>query len=169
MIQVNTRVRVRENYSGGLDNVIGRKGKVIKSSGGQFVLDIRGKRQSKHYPGYTFDYPVIVNAGEVEILPYEFKDVNGTPVELGDFVVYTNNNGCLTQGTVVDFKDLTQVRWGEDIEEVKFLLEYETQECFSDGEDRRVTYSVKKRKWLGHSSRTLILRKGVQSYLPIEL
>ena len=161
MIQLNSRVKINNTYSGGIPDVIGKVGKVQHVAGNVFQLTVTGKVESSYYPGHFYDYNVLATASEIDEVPYGFKDMEGNEVELGDTVAYASNKGDLTKGKVIDFKDLTQVRWGTDKEEVKFLLEYEVDDNLYDGVGRRATKTVVQRKWLGMSSRTLIVQKNL--------
>jgi hypothetical protein len=180
MIQKKSRVRIKSNYSGGLDKVIGETAKVIDIEvtapeiENRYVLDIEGERTHNYTSGgrqveYKHSYPVIVNQGEVDEVPYDFKDCEGNIVELGDTVVYSSYGGGITKGTVVDFKDMVYPRWGDAYPELKMQIEYDSTGHYSDGggeNARHIKNSVKRRKWVSNSSQTLIIEKdSVKKFL----
>ncbi|QGH79484.1 hypothetical protein SEA_LIMPID_181 [Streptomyces phage Limpid] len=169
MIQLNSRVKINETYSGGIPDVIGKVGKVQHVAGNVFQLTVTGKVESQYYRGHFYDYNVLATLSEIDEVPYNFKDMEGNLVELGDTVVYGSNKGDMTKGKVVDIKDLTRVRWGVDKKETKFQLEYEVDENLYDGVERRVAKIITRRKWLSEGHRTLIVQKGLSSYFPGEL
>ncbi|AXH49293.1 hypothetical protein HWB76_gp109 [Streptomyces phage Blueeyedbeauty] len=169
MIQLNSRVKINDTYSGGIPDVIGKVGKVEHVAGTVYQLSVSGKRESSYYKGHFYDYKVIATASEIDEVPYDFKDMEGTTVELGDIVVYGSNTGNLTKGKVVDFKDMTYPRWEQPRQELKFQLEYEVDDYLYDGGDRRLTRTETRRMWLSKSSRTLVVQKGLSSYFPGEL
>jgi hypothetical protein len=171
MIAKNSRVKVLDNYSGGLDNVKGRSAKIVSTEvDGQevkYLLDIKGDRtHTYNYGGaygersYTTQYPVIVEASEIEEEPYNFKDRDGQVVELGDIVVYATHGGGLIKGTVVDFKDTVYPRWGTERKELKMKLEIEHTYGESDGGDRRVSKKSTYTQWLASQGSTLIFQKN---------
>lgn len=169
MIMNGARVKVLDNYSGGLDGVKGAVGKIVStelSEGKTFYkLDIMGQRTNtvQYSTGpytYTSSYYAIVKADEIEEQPYNYKDMNGQLVELGDIVVYGVHGGGLIKGTVVDFKDVTHVRWGRDYDELKMKIESEHSYDSSDGGDRKVAVKSKHTRWLSGQSRTLIIQKN---------
>jgi hypothetical protein len=174
MIQINSRVKVKDNYLGGLDDVIGRTAKVIHvhktppEMYNKYVLDIEGTRQRSYYSSggqqfYTQKYSVIVNGDEIEELPYEFRDSEGNLVELGDTVVYASHGGGITKGVVVDFKDTVYPRWGSPRKELKMQVEYEVTQYYSDGNESiesRVPYITKRKQWFSNGHQTLIIEKN---------
>lgn len=169
MIINGARVKVLDNYSGGLDGVKGAVGKVVSTEivdGKTFYqLDIMGTRtQTVEYSTgpykYSSSYYAIVKPDEIEEQPYNFKDMNGQVVELGDIIVYGVYGGGLIKGTVVDFKDVTRVRWGRDYDELKMKVECEHSYNSSDGGDRKVSVKSKYTRWLASQSRTLIIQKN---------
>jgi hypothetical protein len=170
MIQVGSRVKIKPNYSGGLEGVLGKTAKVTKIEKtapeicSRYVLDIKGERtHTYNYGGnptkYTRSYYVIVDSDEVEEVPYEFKDCEGNIVEIGDLVVYGSYGGGLTKGTVVDFKDTTYPRWGNPREELKMKVEYDCPCYESDGNGRRISFTEKRTQWFSNGGQTLIVQK----------
>lgn len=171
MITNGARVKILGSYSGGLDNVKGRSGKIVSTEvDGQtvrYLLDIKGERTHTYNYGGTYDersyttqYPVIVEASEIEEEPYSFKDKEGRLVELGDIVVYATHGGGLIKGTVVDFKDTVYPRWGTERKELKMKLEIEHNYSQSDGGDRMLSKRSTYTQWLSSQGSTLIVQKN---------
>jgi len=158
MIVKGSRVKVTDAYAGSLDNVKGRMGKItavnVENGKVSYLLDIRGERS------YTSNYPVIVTDSEIEEAPYNFKDMEGNTVELGDIVAYGVHGGGLIKGTVVDFKDTVYPRWGTERKELKMKVEYDVNYHESDGDDRKIPANFKRSVWLSSQSSTLIIQKN---------
>lgn len=177
MSLVGTKVRVKDNYAGGLENVIGRVGKVIAvdpnhdpfAEGRLYALDIQGIRRKSYYDNwrkenveYTYDYTVLVTGDEIERVAYEVKDSQGQLVELGDKVVYGPLGGGVSMGKVVDIKD------NESGGYYKFAVKVELEETTShiDGGDRRIDGLPSKRyQWYTHMDRLLVIQKGSLNFI----
>lgn len=172
MIKVGSRVTVKDNYAGGLDDVIGKTAKVVyiqrdknPAIQSNIELNIRGSKTEtrKGYYGrddyeYTSDYPVIVTSDEIEENPIEFKDMDGNLVEIGDKVAYAVYGGGLTRGTVIDIKDEPEGHWGtHDVKKVK--IEIDDTNSSWDGGKRKVTKPYKRTFWYANSQQMLILQK----------
>lgn len=171
MIQVGTRVKVNQNYAGGLTDVVGKMGHVVRvihyapEVENQYVLDFRGARTKTYDYGhgqeeYTYNYDVIVNQSEVEEVPYDFRDKEGQLVELGDIIVYGISGGGILKGKVVDFKDTIHTRWGGTQNILKMKVEVSDSYTSSDGGERSVEVETKRTVWLSGKSNTLILQKN---------
>lgn len=174
MISIGTRVKVTENYSGGLSNVVGKIGKVIyidraeqENVASRFVLDIQGGREHKTQSWhnrteetYTLIYPVVVTSNEFEIVSYEFKDCEGTSVEIGDRVAYGPLGGGVIIGTVIDIDKGSYNRYGRSDEKTRVRVEVEDTTYTSDGGDRRIKMPYKRYQWYSHSGRIVVLRKN---------
>jgi hypothetical protein len=158
MIQPGIRVRVRDNYAGGLDNVVGRTGKVLRvSQDGLYLLDIKGRRKAS-WGDYTYDREVIVNESEIETVDFDLKDAKGRKIELGDEVAYGPLGGGVIIGTVVDI-DEREGRYGRKT--VKFRLETKTKEFYTDGGDRTISgANVTSYRWYEHSGRCVVISKN---------
>ncbi|AXQ63421.1 hypothetical protein SEA_COMRADE_182 [Streptomyces phage Comrade] len=158
MIQIGIRVRVLDNYSGGLGNTIGRTGKVLRaSSEGLYLLDIKGSRKAS-WGDYTYERDVIVKADEIEPVSFDLKDAQGRKIELGDKVAYGPLGGGVTIGTVVDI-DEREGRYG--YKTTKFRLETNGKDYFNDGGDRTISGGhLKTYRWYEHSGRCVIIEKN---------
>ncbi|WMI33556.1 hypothetical protein SEA_KENREY_192 [Streptomyces phage Kenrey] len=158
MIQPGIRVRVRDNYDGGLDNVVGKTGKVLRvSEDGLCLLDIKGGRKAS-WGNYTYECEVIVKESEVETVDFDIKDAQGRKIELGDTVAYGPLGGGVTIGTVVDIDERVG-RYGRKT--VKFRLETNAKEFYTDGGDRQISgANVKSYRWYEHSGRCVIINKN---------
>jgi hypothetical protein len=157
MFQVGMRVRVKDNYAGGLDNVVGQSGKILKTDGEKFLLDLKGSRKAS-WGNYTYDRNVIALENEIEAVSYEVKDGKGRVIELGDKVAYGPLGGGITIGTVVDIAE-REGRYG--YKKVKFRLEIDDVAFHSDGGDRDFTSGViKSYRWYESGSRSLVLSKN---------
>lgn len=170
MIQVGTRVKVLDNYFGGLTDVVGKIGKVVRvihtapEVETQYVLDFRGTRTKKYKfngyeESYTYNYDVIVNHSEIEEVPYDFRDKEGNLVELGDTIVYGVHGGGIIKGTVVDFKDKVYPRWGTPEDVLKIKVEFVESYPISDGGHRSTQVENKRTVWLSNQNQTLIIWK----------
>lgn len=170
MIQIGARVKIKPNYSGGLSDVIGETGKIVKiqvtspETYNHYLLDIEGERtHSYNYGGnetsYKRSYPVIVDGSEIKEIPYDFKDAEGNLVEIGDTVVYASYGGGITKGVVVDFKDKTYSQWGDSRDEIKMKIEYECTYNKSDGDNRSITNKTVRARWFANGNQTLIIKK----------
>ncbi|QZE11299.1 hypothetical protein SEA_EMMA1919_190 [Streptomyces phage Emma1919] len=157
MIQMGVRVRVKDNYAGGLDNVVGRTGKVLRGTAdGLYLLDIKGKRKAS-WGDYTYEREVIVEEHEVEAVDFEIKDSQGRKIELGDKIAYGPLGGGVTIGTVVDIDERGD-GWNRA---VKFRLETKSREFFTDGGDRTIDgANVTTYRWYAHPGRCVILEKN---------
>lgn len=158
MIQMGVRVRIRDNYAGGLDNVVGRTGKVLRgTTEGLYLLDIKGRRKAS-WGDYTYEREVIVKESEVEAVDFDIKDAQGRKIELGDKVAYGPLGGGVTIGTVVDI-DEREGRYGRKT--VKFRLETTSKEFYTDGGDRQISgANVTSYRWYEHSGRCVIIEKN---------
>jgi hypothetical protein len=166
MVTIGSHVKVLDNYSGGLDNLKGRIGQVksIKffdeAVYPQYELDINGDRTRSYqsYNGvneYVVAYPALVLGNEVEEVVYEFKDINGDQVEIGDTIVYGAYGGKLTVGNVVDIDE----RIGYSNKEVKMKIQVFKEWETSDGDSCTASRSKFVTRWLSRQSSTLILSK----------
>lgn len=173
MIQIGTRVKVLDNYSGGLTDVIGKMGKVVRVEQtapeveNVYVLDIQGSRiktykspYSNTEEQYTYKYDVIVNQSEIEEVSYGFTDKTGAPVELGDIIVYGVSGGGIIKGKVIDFKDKAYTSWGGSRDVLKMKVETDESYTNSDGGDRSVKVETKQTIWLSKKDQTLIFEKN---------
>jgi hypothetical protein len=174
MIEVGTKVKVKDNYSGGLDNVIGKTAKVVYVDVPEddrvctrLVLDIKGTRKytrdSWITPGamedYILDHTVIVNSNEVDLVSFDFKDVKGKQVEIGDEVAYGPLGGGVIFGRVVDIDNVHGDRYGYSYSKVKVRLEIQDTHLISDGGDIRIEVPYKRYQWYSHGRRMVILNK----------
>lgn len=172
MIKVGSRVTVKDNYAGGLDDVVGKTAKVVyieratdPAVQSKIQLDIRGSKTQtmKGYYGradyeYTSDYTVIVTSDEIEESPIEFKDMDGVLVEIGDKVAYAVHGGGLIRGTVIDLKDEPEGHWGtHNVKKVK--VEVDDENSVWDGNSRHVSKPSKRTFWYANSRQMLILQK----------
>lgn len=158
MIQMGTRVRVKDNYAGGLDSVVGRTGKVLRGSAdGLYLLDIKGRRKAS-WGDYTYDREVIVNESEVEAVDFDIKDAKGRKIELGDEVAYGPLGGGVTIGTVVDIDERIG-SYGRKT--VKFRLETKAREFYTDGGDRQISgANTNSYRWYEHAGRCVVINKN---------
>lgn len=160
--QINALVRVQDNYAGGLDNVIGRIGRIVKEHEGWYLLDIEGTRQVQSYYGrdpYTFSYDVIVGENELELVETPFKDSNGRQVEIGDTILYSGNRSGFLEGKVVKFKIGEDSPYSNRLDVVKCQVEYVVGDSTWDGSDRRVPSTTTRRIWLENSERFFVLTR----------
>lgn len=157
MVNIGTRVRVKDTYSGGLDNVIGRTGRIVNHDDDSYALDIQGQRKAT-WGDYIHDYDVIVTESEIEKVEFNLTDCKGQKIELWDTVVYGPVGGGITLGTVIDI-DERNGRWGGRT--VKFLLEIDSRLVYSDGDGRKITDSSHKTtRWYENDNHALVIRKG---------
>lgn len=157
MFHVGMRVRVKDNYAGGLDNVVGQSGKILKTDGDNYLLDIKGQRKAS-WGNYSYDYSVMVKADEIENVNFEVKDSKGRKIELGDKVAYGPLGGGVTVGTVVDIAE-REGRYG--YKTVKFRLEMDHEDYHTDGGDRQIRGGiVKTYRWYESGNRALVLSKN---------
>lgn len=170
MFVKGTRVKVLDNYAGGLSNVAGRMAKVVqsekKNGNLHHLLDIRGTRTVKYRYGseedsYNLQSDVIVTDSEIEEVPYNFKDCEGNTVDIGDTVVYGVHGGGLLKGTVLDFKDETHTGYGTVRKELKMKIECEHIYSANDGLDREMHVKSTYTRWLTNQHSTLIIQKGL--------
>lgn len=170
MIQIGSRVKILDNYFGGLSDVIGKTAKVVKievtrpETYNTYLLDIQGERTHSYtYSGnetkYKQSYSVIVDGSEIEEVPYDFKDAEGNLVEIGDTVVYASHGGGITKGVVVDMKDKTYSQWGDSRDEIKMKVEYGCTYKDSDGDTRSIGNKTTRTQWFANGNQTLIIRK----------
>jgi len=158
VISIGSEVKVLDTYSGGLENVIGRTGRIVTIDGDNIVLDIKGQRMiSYSYPGsghssFAHDYNVIVTAQEIEEVTYEMRDAVGQSIEIGDTVVYGPCAPGVIRGKVVAMK-----KEGRD---TQFQLEIECDEAFHDGDTRRVSKKTTRKQWYGYGTRALVVQKS---------
>ena len=162
MIKVNSLVKVNDNYAGGLDNVIGREARVIRTDGTNYLLNIEGSitRKNEWVTGgqYTSNYDVLVTENEVEVITPKFLDVNGRQVQIGDKVAYAAYGGSITQGTVKMFKIGEETRWGNSRPDVvKVQLEVDATNRVWDGNDRSLNENKKVTRWYENSSQMIVL------------
>ncbi|QIN94117.1 hypothetical protein PP459_gp116 [Streptomyces phage Wakanda] len=168
---VGKKVRVKDNYAGGLENVIGKVAKIVAvdpnhdpaTEGRLYALDIEGVRRKSYYDNwrkedveYTYNYTVLVTGEEIEPVVYDIKDSQGQSVELGDKVVYGPLGGGVSCGTVVDMKESDHYYY-------KFAVKVELEETTShiDGGDRRIDGLPSKRyQWYSHMDRLLVIQKA---------
>ncbi|QIQ63043.1 hypothetical protein SEA_MOAB_187 [Streptomyces phage Moab] len=156
MFYVGMRVRVKDNYAGGLDNVVGRTGKVLRTNGESYLLDIQGSRKAS-WGDYTYERDVIVTDSEIESVSFDLKDSKGRKIELGDKVAYGPLGGGVTVGTVIDIDERGE-GWSKA---VKFRLEIDVPRTFTDGGDRTLDGGTEKSyRWYQYGGRALILSKN---------
>jgi hypothetical protein len=154
---VGRYVKIKDNYAGNIVDVVGKTAKVLARRGDNLALDLKGykKNQDHRY----WDYDVIVNTGEIEVVEFDFKDSNGQKVEIGDKVVYGPLGGGVTVGIVVDIKEAEHSRWGRGYKTTKVQLEVESEKFYGDG-DREVRLPSTTKRWYDHGSRMLVIQKG---------
>ncbi len=153
MIEVGKRVKVLDNYSGGLDGVIGKSGKVVEIRHGFYVLDIYGTRKPSWSPNRSYDYQVLALDNEIEELQFILTDGKDNPIELGDVVAYGPLSGGVTLGKVIDIAPYENIG-------VKFLLEIEGTTGYFDGEDRKISVDTTYKQWYRHGNRALVIKKA---------
>lgn len=183
MIQVGTRVKVLDNYRGGLTDVVGKTGRVVRvirqapEIETQYVLDFRGGR-TKTYKSpynnteeeYTYNYDVIVSQSEIEEVPYDFRDKEGQLVDLGDVIVYGVSGGGILKGKVVDFRDVPIFSYGGATNTIlKMKVEVADSYTSSDGGDRSVEVETKRTVWLSNKNSTLIFQKNPANRFTISI
>ncbi len=156
MIDIGTRVRVKDNYTGGLDNVIGRTGRIVKSDDDSHLLDIKGERQPS-WARQMWNYDVIVTSDEIELVDFNLTDPEGQKIEIGDTVVYGPVGGGITLGKVVDIDE--RDGWGSKT--VKFRLEIQAASKYTDGGSREVNdKSATHYQWCQNPNQARVIKKG---------
>lgn len=153
MIEVGKRVKVLDNYSGGLEGVIGKSGKVVEIRHGFYVLDIYGTRKPSWSPNRSYDYQALALENEIEELQFDLTDGKGNPIELGDVVAYGPLSGGVTLGKVIDIAPY-------DRGSAKFLLEVDGAASYSDGADRQVSVDKTYKQWYHSGNRALVIKKA---------
>lgn len=172
MITTGSKVKIKPNYSGGLENVIGQVTTVLAVNipidpavQRTYLLELKSSYKEKSSYGdyyHTFHSHVIAFSDELEEFSFEMKDANGVILEIGDKVVYSGNRPGIIEGEVVDFKDTEVVRWGDTREVKKVQLKISKNEYHSDGTGRRFTTQVSYTQWFEHSQRMLITQKNLK-------
>lgn len=173
MIVKGSKVRVKENYSGNLSDVIGQVGTVLDvdipadpAVQRTYLIDVRGmyRQESSYSPGRFYEYysNVIAFSDEIEEYSYGMKDAKGTLLEIGDHVVYSGNQPGIIEGEVVDFKDTEQKHWGSQTRQVvKVKLKIARNHTYTDGAGRSFTTEGTYTQWFEHGSRMLIIEKNL--------
>lgn len=158
MIEVGKRVKVLDNYSGGLEGIVGRSGKVVEIRHGFYVLDVYGTRKPSWSPNRSYDYQALVLENEIEELKFDLTDSKDNPIELGDTVVYGPLGGGITLGKVIDIATYDSIG-------VKFLLEIQGATGYFDGGDRKVSVDTTYKQWYRHGGRALVIKKAMPAGL----
>jgi|SRR5882757_10564270 len=176
MITVGSKVRVKDNYTGNLDEVIGKVATVIgvqrdkdPAVESTYLLDLKGsyKEESTYRPGsfYTYSSNVIAFSGELEEFSYGMKDCHGQLLEIGDKVVYSGNNPGIIEGEVVDFKDYEIQRWGEGRAVFKVQLKIAKTVYHNDGNGRRFETEEFYTQWFEYGQRMMIVQKNLKNLI----
>ncbi|AVD99320.1 hypothetical protein SEA_BILLNYE_145 [Streptomyces phage BillNye] len=176
MSLVGTRVRVKDNYAGGLDGVIGKTAKVVAfdpnhdpaTEGRLYALDIQGSRTKTYYDSwrkedvsYTYDYTVLVTGEEIEPVVFDVTDSKGQKIEIGDTVAYGPLGGGVNVGKVVDLKEANDRYY-----KVAVKVELDETTSHIDGGDRRIDGLPSKRyQTYTHTDRMLVIQKGSFNYV----
>lgn len=158
MYHVGMRVRVKDNYAGGLDKVVGRTGKILRiTPEGLYLLDIKGQRKAS-WGDYMYDHEVIAEENEIDSVDFSLTDSMGRKIELGDKIAYGPLGGGVTVGTVVDIDERVG-RYGRTT--VKFRLESNVKDYHSDGGDRIISGNpLKSYRWYEHTGRCVVIQKN---------
>lgn len=175
MITVGSLVKVKDNYSGNLENVKGKVGKVVSVSRPKdeavqstYLLDIKGQYsvESSYYKGefYKYTSQTVVFSDEIEEFSYGMKDAKGALLEIGDKVVYSGNRPGIIEGEVVNFKTHEEQRWGQGREVLKVQLKIARTVYHYDGERRYETEEFYT-QWFEHGSRMIIVQKNLSDII----
>lgn len=148
-VKVGHDVVVNSHYSGGLRDVIGKRGTVVESDGFTHRLNIRGRRVN---PNYSAFYDVLVFDKELDIVDHELKDAQGVAIEIGDKVAYCSRVGTLRIGRVTEIKSAGN--------STKFQMEYSSTTFRWDGQDRRIIKEVTRSHWYDYSDRCVVIEKA---------
>jgi len=172
MIVKGSKVKIKDNYSGNLSDVIGKVGTVIdvetpsdEAIERRFLLDIEGGyvHEASYYPGGKRYYTAkaIVHRSEIEEYSYEMKDCKGVLLEIGDKVVYSGNRPGIIEGEVVDFKD-TEHSWYSGTRQVnKVQLKITGSNRHSDGV-RYFDSETSRLQWFENTDRMMIVQKAIK-------